>query len=301
MSGQFDPNRAEGIVSRMNNTTGKRATSDRQLVRPELAEASVAPRVRQAILEGLRANGGGHLGGTLSCVEILLALFAARAMAALDEGGDALLLSKGHASMALYAVLQQAGVDLGPLDRFGTVGSPLQGHPDRTRLACMDFSSGALGQGVAVGLGMALARRTRHVWVVLGDGECQEGMVWEAVMLAARYGVSNLHVVVDLNGEQECGWAHDARLDATPLPDALAKWRSFGWTADEVDGHDVDALIDAARAQVEGSRRGPTVVLARTVKGRNLGLELDRFRRHCTQLSGDEWARVAGSFPVPDR
>ncbi|SEU45961.1 transketolase [Burkholderia cepacia] len=285
----------------MNNTTGKRATSDRQLMRPELADPSVALRVRHAILAGLRANGGGHLGGTLSCVDILLALFAARAMSALDAAGDALLLSKGHASMALYAVLQHAGVDLGPLGTFGTAGSPLQGHPDRTRLACMDFSSGALGQGVAVGLGMALAREARHVWVVLGDGECQEGMVWEAAMLAARHGVPNLHVVVDLNGEQECGWAHDARLDSTPLPDALAKWRAFGWRADEVDGHDIDALTDFVQAHAEGPRHGPTVLLARTVKGHGLGLQLDRFRRHCTQLSGDEWARIAGSGHAPDR
>jgi transketolase len=278
----------------MNHTTGKHATSDRKLVRPELACSSVALQIRRAILAGLRANGGGHLGGTLSCVHLLLALFATRAMTALDGAGDALLLSKGHASMALYAILRHAGAALGPLDTFGVAGSPLQGHPDRTRLACIDFSSGALGQGVAVGLGMALslAREGRHAWVVLGDGECQEGMVWEAAMLAARYRVANLHVIVDLNGEQECGWAHDARLDPLPLPDARAKWQAFGWTADEVDGHDLDALIDAVHAHATRPAAGPSVLLARTVKGYGLGLDLDRFRRHATQLSRDEWAAV---------
>ena len=203
-----------------------------------------ALRVREAVLSSLHQAGGGHLGGCLSCVDILLALCSCRRLACRDGSGDRLLLSKGHASMALYAVLSLTGAKSLPLETFGAFRSPLQGHPDRRYMSCLDFSFGSLGQGVAVGLGLAIGVREhdQHVWVVLGDGECQEGMVWEAAMLAARYRVHNLHVIVDANNEQECGWAHAPELDQRPLPDDVQKWMAFGWRTEVVDGNAPDAL-----------------------------------------------------------
>jgi transketolase len=225
-------------------------------------------QIRQAVLKYLHLAGGGHYGGCASCVDILLALCASRTLVCRDGIGDRLLLSKGHASMALYAVLSLTGKHPLPLDKFGVYGSKLQGHPDRRVFDGVDFSFGSLGQGVAVGAGLAMGLRSRrdYVWVVLGDGECQEGMVWEAAMLAARYRIDNLRVIVDANGEQECGWGHDLDLDQRPVPDDLLKWRAFGWRCEEVDGHDAVGLANWIQSQVKPDSGMPSVLLARTRK-----------------------------------
>ena len=228
----------------------------------------VAHKTRVAIVEALYAAGGGHFGGALSVVDILLALYQNRPIASGEEPGDKLILSKGHAAIALYGVLHTVGLLKSDLALYGSYGSGMEGHPDMLANPQVHFSTGSLGQGLAVGLGMALALResNRHVWVVLGDGECQEGQVWEAAMLAARYQVDNLHAVVDWNGAQECGWHHDNRLEQDPLPDALAKWSAFGWTAKEIDGHDHVALSEWIVDAVQNIRK-PSVALARTRKG----------------------------------
>jgi transketolase len=256
---------------------------------------ATAVRIRQAILESLHNTGGGHYGGCASCIEILLAICASRPLACRNGAGDRLLLSKGHASMALYAVLSLTGPVPLPLDRFGTFGSPLQGHPDRRRLPIVDFSFGSLGQGIGVGCGLALGIRAQgdSVWVVMGDGECQEGMVWESAMLAARYRIANLRVIVDANDEQECGWGHDPGLDQRTMADDLAKWRAFGWRAEEVDGHDLEALSRWVQDQVANSDERPSVLLARTRKSLGTSVNLSRFRRHHTELSADEFSRLA--------
>jgi transketolase len=264
-------------------------------VRPELASPRTAAKIRLAVLDALHAAGGGHFGGSLSCVEMLLALFAARPMACIDGEGDVLLLSKGHASMSLYAVLHELGAEIGPLAGFGSFGSPLQGHPDRNRLGCMDFSFGSLGQGVAVGIGMALAcaDEGRHVWVVLGDGECQEGMIWESALVASRHRLGNLHALVDANGAQECGWGHDAALEQDPMPDAAKKWEAFGWTSREIDGHDTAGIVRhlVAAANDAGSGR-PSALVLRTRKQWAAPLMMSPSRAHHTRLTETEYRVV---------
>jgi transketolase len=200
--------------------------------------------------------------------------------------------------MALYAVLSLTGPVPLPLDRFGTFGSPLQGHPDCRRLPLVDFSFGSLGQGIGVGCGLALGIRAQgaNVWVVIGDGECQEGMVWEAGMLAARYRVDNLRVIVDANDEQECGWGHDLSLDQRAVPDDLAKWRAFGWRAEELDGHDLQALTRWMHGPGASSDGRPAVLLARTRKRLGTSVELSGFRRHHTELSADEFSELAAEL-----
>ena len=253
-----------------------------------------ARKARRIVLEALHAHGGGHFGGCGSCIEILLAIFGSRTLLCREGKGDHLLLSKGHASMSLYAILSLLGPVRLPLSEFGVFRSPLQGHPDRQHLPQLDFSFGSLGQGVAAGIGMALgsAARGTHVWVVLGDGECQEGMVWEAAMLAARYNLSNLHVIVDTNGEQECGWAHDRQLEQCPIPNAVAKWDAFGWQSTEGDGHDTSFVASWARDVTRLSASRPSVLIANTSKRLALSGLASRFRRHHTALHASEFERM---------
>lgn len=202
--------------------------------------------------------------------------------------------------MTLYAVLSLIGPEPLPLDGFGQFGSPLQGHPDHRRFEGVDFSFGSLGQGIAVGLGLALGLRAegRYVWVVVGDGECQEGMIWEAAMLAARYRVGNLRVIVDANGEQECGWGHDLTLEQRPVPDDLAKWRAFGWQAEEADGHDADAISRWIRSQSTGALPIPAVLIARTCKSLAASVPLSRFRNHHSVLTSSEFTAMADELLI---
>jgi len=278
--------------------------------------AEEAALLRREIVLALYQTGGGHYGGSLSVIDLLLTLYRRqlRVVPAMPRhpGRDRLILSKGHAAIALYAVLRRLGYFTDPLAGYGSFDSPLEGHPDMTRLPGVDFSTGSLGQGLSIGIGAALAVQSagQHVWVVLGDGECQEGQIWEAAMLAAQVRLGNLHVVVDHNRFQEWGWnrpetavggAGAAEADASPLPiDRMAdKWQAFGWRVLEVDGHDFDALERAFRdaAGGGGHDRGPSVVIAHTVKGKGVPMiEADPVRFHCGAVTTAEHEEIVRSL-----
>lgn len=259
--------------------------------------------VRRAILECLFRSGGGHYGGALSVADILLVL--GKEVVQLDaysidrRDRDRLILSKGHAAAALYAVLQRLGLLKGAdLAHYGHLDAGLEGHPDMSQTEGVDFSTGSLGQGLSAGIGMAfvLGPLGSHIWVVLGDGECQEGQVWEAAMLAARYKLGNLHVVVDVNGAQEIGWRHDPALVQEPTPGLREKWMSFDWAVHEVDGHDRRALAAVFRT-ARSHASGPTAILARTTKGKGVRIiEENPVRYHCTALSEAEHREVLESI-----
>jgi transketolase len=196
--------------------------------------------------------------------------------------------------MALYAVLRSLHFFDEPLSHFGRLDSSLEGHPDMTTLPGIDFSTGSLGQGLSVGLGMAMALRgcSPHVWVVLGDGECQEGQVWEAAMLAVQLNANRLHAVIDCNGYQEWGWSQKKGAPP-PVPWLNEKWQAFGWETLSVDGHDYGALTPAFESVMSAER--PTVVLAKTVKGFGFPLiEADPIRFHCTTVDESEQAELLG-------
>lgn len=251
--------------------------------------AREAAEVRRDIVDALYAAKGGHYGGSLSVADILLTLYR-------TFDGDRIILSKGHAAIALYAVLSRIGRIDAPLSDYASFGSPLEGHPDMTALSAVDFSTGSLGQGLAVGLGMAIALRGTgsRVWVVLGDGECQEGQVWETAMLAARVEAESLVAVVDVNGFQEWGWS--ASLAPDPVPDIARKWAAFGWNVIEVDGHDHEALA-AAYDEAAANVGAPSVILARTTKGKGVPLiERDPVRFHCTTVTDLEHAEIVRSL-----
>lgn len=253
-----------------------------------------AAELRREIVEALYACGGGHYGGSLSVIDIIITLY--RKFLRIDHKSprhserDRFILSKGHSAIALYAVLRKIGFFDFPLSDYGAFSSPLEGHPDMTALAGVDFSTGSLGQGLSVGLGMAIALREtdKRVWVVLGDGECQEGQIWEAAMLASRLGTSNLCAVIDANNYQEWGWRYAPKFNQQPIEALHQKWSSFGWNALEVDGHSFTGLTTAFEAAINNTDR-PTAIIAKTTKGKGFGfIERNPVRFHCTNVSKEE-------------
>lgn len=263
-----------------------------------------AMAVRRDIAQALKQTGGGHYGGSFSAVELLLTVYT-RHLRDHDPARrlrDRFILSKGHGAIGLYAVLRHIGWIDTPLDTYASFGSPLEGHPDMTASPAIDWSTGSLGQGLSAALGMAMGLRAhgRHVWVMLGDGECQEGQVWEAAMLAGLLKPTNLHVIVDLNRHQEFGW-HLASPDSPhidPVPDMAAKWRSFGWETITCDGHD-PVSIDTACARL-ANLGGPGVLLAETRKGKGTPLtESDPLRFHCTDVTDIEHAAILAGLERP--
>ncbi len=233
-----------------------------------------ARAIRTEIIEMLAEAGSGHPGGSLSAVEIVTALYFHVMRLRPEEPDwperDRFVLSKGHAAPLLYAALAEKGFF--PKEELLTLrklGSRLQGHPAYGKLPGVEASTGSLGQGLSIGLGMALAgridRRSYRVYVLLGDGESEEGQIWEAAMAAAHYRADNLTAVLDYNGLQIDGPIAEV-LSPLPFPE---KWRSFGWEVREVDGHDFGELLDAFE-WAKGVRGRPSVIIARTVKGKGV-------------------------------
>jgi transketolase len=230
-------------------------------------------RIRNRILTMIFEAGSGHPGGSLSCVEILSCLYfhamRHRPGDPLWEDRDRFILSKGHAAPALYATLAESGYI--PRDLLPTLrkfGSPLQGHPDR-KVPGVEVSTGSLGQGLSIGCGVALAarsdRRPSRTFVLLGDGECDEGQVWEAAMFGSHYKLDNLTAIVDRNGLQIDGLTEKI-LRLEPL---AAKWKAFGWHVIERDGHRIPEILDGLREAGE-TRGRPSVLIAHTFKGKGV-------------------------------
>ncbi len=228
-------------------------------------------RVRALILKMIHGAGSGHPGGSLSCVEILVVLYRMILHHDPDnpsmEDRDRFVLSKGHGAPALYAVLARCGYL--PEEELATlrkVGSRLQGHPHMQSLRGLDSSTGSLGHGLSIAVGMALGLRLKDnpagVYCLLGDGELQEGSVWEAAMSAPALGLNNLCALVDNNRVQLDG----PTAEVMPVDPLEEKWSAFGWEVLRCPGHDVDALITA----LKGEAARPRVIIADTVKGRGV-------------------------------
>jgi transketolase len=270
--------------------------------------AALEARARVARREIVRAVGrakAGHLGGPLSAVDVLVALYGGILRVRPDDPSwaerDRFVLSKGHASIGLYAVLALSGYfPVEELATFDAIGTRLQGHPDMTRLPGLDMSTGSLGVGISTGLGMAIgAKRLEadtRVFVMLGDGECQEGQVWEAAISAVRHQLDNLFVIVDVNGLQQFGWI-DPESGGRSRPwsrgSLAAIWAAFGWRVVEMDGHDMAAIVTGLISAIHDTVDGqPTVILAQTVKGRGVSFMEDRFEWHARVPTADELERA---------
>lgn len=264
------------------------AGTERTAVASDQALADRAYRVREHILRMGASEYGAHIGGSLSCTDVLVHLYTNVLRLRPEEpdwpGRDRFVLSKGHAAPALYAVLAEIGViEPAELETYTRHGSRLAGHP-LGRLPGVEFPTGSLGHGLSLGAGVALAMRRlgrdSRAFVLLGDGELQEGSVWEAAMMAAQYRLDNLVAVVDRNGLQITGDTEDC-LALEPLAE---RWRSFGWHAVEVDGHD-HAALRAVFGTLPAVPDRPTVVIARTVKGRGVALFEGKKKSHSVQLT----------------
>ncbi len=240
--------------------------------------------IRRGTLTTLLAAGSGHVGGSLSSVDILTCLyFHAMRVDPNDPrwpDRDRFVLAKGHASAALCPTLAEKGFfprEL--LDTFNQLDSPFSMHPDMLKIPGVDMSSGALGHGLSIGLGMALAARIQkkdyRTFVLMGDGELDEGSVWEAAMAAAQFKADNLLAFVDRNRLQIDGTT-TAVMNLEPLAD---KWRDFGWAVREIDGHDVQAIVDAIEA-FPFEQGKPSIIIAQTIKGKGLPVAEDQLGWH---------------------
>lgn len=251
----------------------------------------ISKQIRRHILDMTYSlgNSGAHLGGSLSVVELLVGLYFGDIRYDISspqwEERDRIILSKGHAALALYPVLAEKGViSKSELETFKKNGSRLGGHPSLNGLPGIEFASGSLGQGLSLGVGTCLALKKKRLFeartfVFLGDGECDEGSIWEAAASASHYGLDNLVAVVDINAIQYDGFTSEI-MDMAPFEN---KWRDFGWDTISVDGHNIEEIMDAY------NKRGakPLAILARTVKGKGISFMENDVKYHNAALNKD--------------
>lgn len=248
--------------------------------------------IRSHIIRMISRAGSGHPGGSLSAVEIMVSLYFYKLRVNSKDPKwperDRFLLSKGHAAPVWYSVLAEAGFfPVSQLDSLRKMGSMLQGHPDMKRTPGVEMSSGSLGQGLSISNGIAIAgkldKKSYRVYVLLGDGECQEGQVWEAAMAAAHYKLDNLVGLIDYNGLQIDGSIENI-MSPLPLPE---KWTAFGWQVVNVDGHNIEEIIAALDA-AEIIKGKPTMIICRTIKGKGVSFMENKHGWHGKAPSAQE-------------
>lgn len=261
--------------------------------------ATLSNDFRISILEMLTEAKSGHPGGSLSAIDVLTALWfsemkGVESATTTTEDRDRFILSKGHGVPALYAILADKGFF--PKEELMTLrktGSRLQGHPDRVRLPIVEASTGSLGQGLSVAQGIALSQRLDHsdkrTFCLLGDGEIQEGQVWEAALSCSKYELSHLCAIIDSNGAQIDGKVEDV-MPLEPLAD---KWKSFGWEVLEINGHDFTQILDAFKQfndkRNAGSKK-PFLIITRTIKGKGVSFMEGKVEWHGVVPNKDQLA-----------
>jgi transketolase len=268
--------------------------------------------IRRHVLRAVHHAGAGHIGGVFSAADMFAALYFSELR--IDpqrpywEDRDRFVLSKGHCAIGLYATLALRGYfPVSELVTFDAIDSRLQGHPDMTKLPGLDMSTGSLGQGLSPGVGMALGARFLgkdfQTWVMLGDGEIQEGQIWEAAFIAARYELRNLTAILDWNHLQQYGWAtaqgyaSNSRRD--PVEGPAEKWRAFGWRVVECNGHDAADFLSACKLARSESDR-PTLILAHTVKGKGVSWMENDYTWHSRPMSDSDLARALDELTIAD-
>jgi transketolase len=263
----------------------------------------ISNEVRKDIVKMIAESGSGHPGGSLSAADIVTALYFEVMNVSSEEpamkGRDRFVLSKGHAAPVLYSTLSRKGFfPADELQKLRKTGAMLQGHPDMKGIPGVEMSTGSLGQGFSASVGMALASKldgcNSNVFVLLGDGELNEGLVWEAAMSAAQYGLSNLIAILDYNGLQIDGKNEDV-MGVSPVDD---KFRSFGWDVDVIDGHSIEAIltsIDKAKAKPKTGAK-PSMIIAKTVKGKGVSFMEDQAGWHGKAPNPEELEKAMGEL-----
>lgn len=263
-----------------------------------------ALNVRRNILRQIKAGAEGHIGGALSAVEILTALYfhvmRVNPHEPLWTERDRFILSAGHKCMALYAVLAEKGYfDVALLDTYGALDSRLPGHPDMERLSGVETNTGALGHGLSIAGGMALGlkmdRLDAKVYVLMGDGEAAEGSNWEAAAACCHYRLDNLLLFIDRNHLQVCGPTQEI-MDLEPL---RARWEAFGWSVRAIDGHNLQAIVQHASA-IPFEVGKPSALIANTVKAKGLSFAEGRVEYHYWKASPEELALAARDLHLED-
>lgn len=253
----------------------------------------IANDIRIDIIKQVYNAGSGHPGGSLSCVDILTVLYFNQMNINEKEPNapsrDRFVLSKGHCAPALYACLAKKGFfDKEELEGFRKINGELQGHPDKNKVCGVDMSTGSLGQGLSVANGMALASKINHdgyrVYCLLGDGEIEEGQVWEAAMTASKYKLDNLCAIVDYNNLQIDGTVEEVK----GLNNLEGKFKSFGFNTIVIDGHNMEQLIDSFET-AKISKGKPTVIIAKTIKGKGVSFMENKAEWHGKAPSYEEY------------
>lgn len=280
----------------------------------EMSPAQIADMARRArihVLEAVSHAGGGHVGGPYSAADMLAVLYFRILNIRPEEpdwpGRDRFVLSKGHSSIALYATLALRGyLPVEELKTFDAIDSRLQGHPDMTVTPGVDMSSGSLGLGFSGALGIALGARAQNedfaTWAMLGDGECNEGIVWEGAHVASRYGLDNFVAIIDHNKLQQFGWSGttlEERLTPYSGSQLVDRWTAFGWHVMEVDGHDIPAVIDVFE-QARDYRGGPVAVVAHTVKGKGVSYMEGDYKWHMGVPTDEQLATAMDELAASD-
>lgn len=280
------------------------APVDQRLSNDRLAE--IAREVRWRVIDTVASSRAGHIGGPLSATDLLVSLYFTQ----LDidpehpdrPDRDRFILSKGHSAIGLYSVLALRGYfPVEELATFDHGDSRLQGHPDMLLTPGIDASTGSLGQGLSAGAGIALGAKMRsqdfHTWVMVGDGELEEGMIWETVLSAPRFGLDNLTLIIDLNGLQQYGWPSSEgdrfdRSEPVGHVDLERVFTGFGWNALTIDGHDYDQIAGAfARATAgHGVAGAPTAIIAKTTKGHGVSFTAGTYAWHNGVASPEQLA-----------
>ncbi len=251
--------------------------------------------IRKSIIEMVTAGKSGHPGGSLSAADLIGVLYFEEMDITKENAKgierDRFVLSKGHASPLLYGVLKEKGILEEDIHTFRHINSKLQGHPNMNYVAGVDMSTGSLGQGISAAVGMAMANKlgknTHRVYALLGDGECEEGQVWEAAMAAAHYKLDNLCAIIDFNGLQIDGDIHQV-MNPTPLDE---KFAAFGWHVICIDGHNLEEIRKAYQEAKE-IKGQPTVIVAKTIKGKGVSFMENQASWHGVAPSEEEAAQA---------
>ena len=252
---------------------------------------NTAKRCRRSIVDMIHKAGAGHPGGSLSAIDLLVALYGTQMK--VDPSNpesptrDRFIMSKGHASPAVYAILKELGfLEQSDLDGFRSLGSVCQGHVDMKWTDGVDFSAGSLGMGLSFGIGTAFAAKMDgldyQTWVMLGDGETQEGQIWEAFMAASYHNLENLHVIIDRNRIQNDDFVN-VQME---IGDIAAKVESFGWNVKEIDGHDMSHIVEALQWSI--GTAGPCAIIAHTIKGKGVKAFEHDPKWHARRIKGED-------------
>jgi transketolase len=270
----------------------------------------LACEARRLVVRSVYRAKAGHLGGPLSAADVLTVLYFK--ILRIDprnpqwEDRDRFILSKGHSAIGLYTVLALRGFfPVEELETFDEINSRLQGHPDMTKLPGIDMSSGSLGQGLSPGIGMALGAKLLgkefHTWVMLGDGEIQEGQIWEAALVAERYNLDNLTAILDYNGLQQYGWTatrDGGRRMRVSIENPAQRFAAWGWNVLEMDGHDVGSILNTCQEALTLKGK-PTAIISHSVKGKGVSYMENDYNWHSKVMTDADFERAMADLAQP--